>query len=134
MIPEKFFFKAYNSFTYKDFPEPNSSKPKNINELIDSIPKLKFSRNQEMDNYLKKYFSFPYEKKPVNILIENLNELIHFDNSNKFEPIINDKEIMLYKILGNSFSFFSLFLSQIKLKFNIGSKNSYFDFLFFLKK
>jgi hypothetical protein len=33
LIPKEFIFKAYKSFTYKVFREPNSFKPKSIEEL-----------------------------------------------------------------------------------------------------
>ena len=58
MIPEQFFFKAYNSYSYQEFIEPNSYKPKNINELLEMVENINFKENDTMDEYLKNISCF----------------------------------------------------------------------------
>ena len=41
MIPKDFFFQAYDSFNYKEFPEINSYNPKNFSDLINGLKKIK---------------------------------------------------------------------------------------------
>ena len=134
LIPEKFFFSAYNSYTYKEFKEPNSFKPKNIDELIQMIPNIQFNENDEMDLLLKKYFSFPYHNNPLELIAQNLKKVILTKNNDKFEPILSSWDKILIKIFGKKISFFiTMITSQLKLLRSIHTKNSYFDFLFFLK-
>ena len=63
IIPKKFFFEAYETFNYKNYFEPNSFKPKSINELEKNIHKYKFKNNNSLDKKLRKYYSYPYKKK-----------------------------------------------------------------------
>jgi len=133
MIPDQFFFKAYNKYTYKEFIEPNSYKPKNLTELFDCIKKINFKENPIMDQYLKKYFSFPYEKNPLKIIAETIAKKSYSFDDRKFEPILTNNDRKITILLGKKFGFFILLLfSQIKIFFNKNSKNSYFDF--FLNK
>ena len=134
MIPEQFFFKAYNSYSYKEFIEPNSFKPKNINELIEMVEKISFKENDTMDECLKKYFSFPYKVNPLEIISEEILKKYKLSKINKFEPILSDNDKIFTNLLGKNIGFFlSLLASQIRLAFDKNSKNSYFDFMFFLK-
>ena len=57
LMSNDFFFKAYGNVNFKNYLEPNSFKPKSINELINNIDKYKFKKNKLLDIKLKKYFS-----------------------------------------------------------------------------
>ena len=86
-----------------------------------------------MDQYLKKYFSFPYEKNPLKIIAETIAKKSYSFDDRKFEPILTNNDRKITILLGKKFGFFILLLfSQIKIFFNKNSNNSYFDF--FLNK
>ena len=98
------------------------------------IPNIQFNENDEMDLILKKYFSFPYHNNPLELIAENLKKIILTKNNDKFEPILSSWDKILIKIFGKKISFFiTMITSQLKLLRSIHTKNSYFDFLFFLK-
>ena len=134
MIPEQFFFKAYNSYSYQEFIEPNSYKPKNINELLEMVENINFKENDTMDEYLKKYFLFPYKVNPLEVITGEILKKYELSKINKFEPILSDNDKIFTNLLGKNIGFFfSLLASQIRLAFDKNSKNSYFDFMFFIK-
>ncbi len=134
MVPDQFFFKAYNLYTYKEFIEPNSYKPKNLDELLYLIKDIDFKENSIMDEYIKKYFSFPYKTNPLDLISNSIHEKFQSLSIEKFEPILSDNDKKIINIFGKKIGFFiSLFLSQIKISFNKNSRNSYFDFKFFMK-
>jgi hypothetical protein len=134
MIPDQFFFKAYNLYTYKEFIEPNSYKPKNLDEMLELIKVINFKESSIMDKYIKKYFSFPYKTNPLELISKTIYEKFQSSSIRKFEPILSNNDKKIINIFGKKIGFFiSLFLSQIKIRFNNNSKNSYFDFKFFIK-
>ena len=65
LIPNEFIFKAYKSFTYREFPEPNSFKPKTLNEFFKKIKSIKFKKNKKLDVKLSSFYNYPYKKKPT---------------------------------------------------------------------
>lgn len=134
IIPKEFYFNAYKTFSYKDFPEVNSIKPKSLDELMNIIKKIKFKKNNQLDFLLKKFFSFPYKKSPIQIIKNELIDIMAINNKTINKPIMNHKEKLISVIIGKKITFlFSYLSAQIKIFYNKSSSNSYFDFLFFLK-
>ena len=58
---------------------------------------------------------------------------MNYQKINKFEPILSDNDKIFTNLLGKNIGFFFLLASQIRLAFDKNSKNSYFDFMFFIK-
>ncbi len=132
LIPKEFIFKAYKSFTYRVFREPNSFKPKSIAELCDKIKKIKFKKNKVLDNKLKTFYNYPYKQKPSDIMANKLND-IYLNSNPKFKYVDLKKDRIFYSLFGNSLGSFivyqsSQFINFIKYRKN--SKNWYFDFFF----
>ena len=134
MIPDEFFFSAYNHFTYKEFVEFNSFKPKNFEELIKIIKNIKFKKSKKMDFNLKKYFSFPYNKNPLKQAATIIDKKYQKDTIRNYNPVYSKNDKRLIKIFGKKIGIIiSIYASQIKHTFHKSSKNMYFDFKFFLK-
>ncbi len=130
LIPKEFFFEAYKSYSYKDFDEPNSFKPKTKEELYKIISKVKFKKNKALDKKIKSYYNFPYTEAPTKIISFNLKK-IYLEKKKKFEFIPLKKDYIFLKLLGKKIGHFVVYkLSQIKsfLKYREKSKNWYFDF------
>lgn len=134
LIPNEFYFNAYKTFSYNQFPEINSFKPSSLEELLRLTKKAKFKMNRKLDHSLKKFFSFPYKKKPVSIISNKLSDIVTKNSNKKFKHIFSIKEIKLSKIVGSKTTIILSYLfSQIKLYFRKNTNNSYFDFLFIFK-
>ena len=134
MIPNEFFFNAYNNYTYKEFPELNSYKPKNLEELFKIIKKIKFKKSAKMDFHLKKYFSFPYKINPLEEATNIIMDKYHKDNIKKHKPIFSSGDKKLINFFGKKIGILiSIYFSQIKHIFHKSSKNMYFDFKFLIK-
>ncbi len=134
MIPDKFFFNAYNHYTYKEFVELNSHKPKNFGELLKIIKQIKFKKSKKMDFYLKKYFSFPYKLNPLIKASSIIESKYHTDSIKNYNPIYSSNDKILIKLFGKKFGILiSIYFSQIKHTLHKSSKNMYFDFKFFIK-
>ena len=132
LIPKEFIFKAYKSFTYREFSEPNSFRPKTLTELFDSIKKIKFKKNKELDNKLKLFYNYPYKETPVNIIGEKLL-IILSKNNYKFSHVTLNKDKFFFKIFGRFVGSFLVYQSSQLfnlIKFRENSKNWYFDFFF----
>lgn len=132
LIPEKFFFKSYNSIDYREYTEPNSYKPKNFNELKKMIRTAKYTRNSALDKKLKDYYNFPNKKSPVKLISEGLDEIIK-TNKKKFEYIEMRKNIFSKaskKSPALSFLNYQLFELLNLIRFRKSSKNWYFDFFY----
>jgi len=132
LIPKEFIFKAYKSFTYKVFREPNSFKPKSIEELKNQIKKIKFKKNKVLDNKLKSFYNYPYKQNPSDIMSNKLKDIYSISN-NKFKYVELKKDKFFYKIFGNYFGSFIVYQSAqlINLiKYRQQSKNWYFDFFY----
>ncbi len=135
MIPKEFLFQAYNSFNYKEFPEINSYNPNNFNDLMNALKKMKFKKNKKLDLLLKKFFSYPYLKKPSIIMAEQISSILINKKDSNFQYILNKKEKNTSKFLGTRLAInFSYLFSQIKNYLSPSAKNSYFDFFFIFKK
>ena len=135
MIPKDFFFQAYDSFNYKEFPEINSYNPKNFSDLINGLKKIKFKKNKKLDLLLNKFFSYPYLKRPSVIMAEQISSILNNIKDSKFEYILNKKEKNISRFLTTRLVVNASYLfSQIKNYLNPGAKNSYFDFFFIFKK
>lgn len=133
LMSNDFFFEAYGSVNFKNYLEPNSFKPKSINELINNIDKYKFKKNKLLDIKLKKYFSYPYKIEPQEIILKKLIEIYKKNNKN-YSPQFTRFEKKLSRYFGNKTTiFFSLIFSQLKIYLNKDSKNSFIDFIFFLR-
>ena len=134
LIPNEFYFNAYKTFSYNQFPEINSFKPSSLEELLRLTKKAKFKMNRKLDHSLKKFFSFPYKKKPVSIISNKLSDIVTKNSNKKFKHIFSIEEIKLSKIVGSKTTIILSYLfSQIKLYFRKNTNNSYFDFLFIFK-
>jgi hypothetical protein len=134
LIPNEFYFNAYKTFSYNQFPEMNSFKPSSVEELLKLTKKAKFKMNRKVDHSLKKFFSFPYKEKPVSIISNKLSDIVTKNSNKKFKRIFSIKEIKLSKIIGSKTTILLSYLfSQIKLYLRKNTNNSYFDFLFIFK-
>jgi len=134
IIPNEFYFKAYKTFTYKDFDELNSFMPKNIEELLRLIKKAKFKKNKKLDHSLNKFFSFPYKERPITIIANKLNDMLSENSKKNCKNIFTTNEVNLSKIFGSKITIsLSYFFSQIKQYLRKNTNNSYFDFLFIFK-
>lgn len=132
LIPNEFIFKAYKSFTYREFPEPNSFKPKTLNEFFKKIKSIKFKKNKKLDIKLSSFYNYPYKKKPIDIIGDELFK-IQSKKNYKFDYILLDKDKFIYKCFGKSLGSFIVYqLSQLYnlIKYKKNSKNWYFDFFF----
>ena len=132
LIPKEFIFKAYKSFTYRVFKEPNSFKPKSLEELFKNIKKIKFKKNTNLDNKLKAFYNFPYKQSPSDIMANKLNE-IYLTSDHKFKYVELKKDKIFYRIFGSSVGSFIVYQSAqliSLIKFRQNSKNWYFDFFF----
>ena len=133
LISNDFFFKAYGNLNYKKYSEPNSYKPNSIKELLDNVEKYKFKKNKFLDSKLKKYFSYPYKIKPQNIVSSKLIE-INKQSTENYSPHFTRLEKELCKYFGKKITIlFSLIFSQFKIYLNKDSKNSFLDFIFFIR-
>ena len=75
LIPQKSLkFKAYNQFSWSDYYEWNSIKPRNFKQLKEIIKKNKFKKNKIVESKIKKYFGYPYKKKPSDIMSNKLKK------------------------------------------------------------
>lgn len=134
IIPQEFYYKLYETFDPREIPEINSIKPTNLDELMRDIKKIKFKKNNKLDFLLKKYFSFPYRKNPLDIASDELVKIFNKNKIKKTKFIMNKKEKRVSALIGKKFTFFiSYFCTQIKFFLDKDSNNSYFDFLFFRK-
>jgi len=134
LIPNGFYFNAYKTFSYNQFPEMNSFKPSSVEELLRLTKKVKFKMNRKLDHSLKKFFSFPYKEKPVSIISNKLSDIVTKNSNKKFKHIFSIEEIKLSKIVGSKTTILLSYLfSQIKLYLRKNTNNSYFDFLFIFK-
>ena len=137
MIPKKFLkFEAYNSHRYTDYKEFFSSKPKNINELLNILKKIRFKKNDSLEKKLKKYYDFPKNKKSVDNIANKLIE-IYKSKTKPFRPVIYSK---LQKNLSLFFGFYFssliiFYISETKIFFNKYNNKNYFSFVtsFFMK-
>ena len=135
MIPKAFLFEAYKSFNYREFPEINSYAPSDIDKLIKSLDNIKFKKNAKLDFFLKKFFSYPYSKRPSSIITDKISNILHNKDREKFEYILNKTERKFSKFIGTRMVILGSYLvSQIKKFYNSSSRNSYFDFFFIFKK
>ena len=134
LIPKEFYFEAYQTFNYKEFPEINSFTPNSQKELIELVKKIKFKENKKLSFFLKKFFSFPYKKVPVSAISDKIEKISLGQNKKKFKYILTGKEISLSKIIGTRLTvMFSYLFSQIKFFKNKKTNNSYYDFFFIFK-
>ncbi len=134
LIPKEFYFEAYQTFNYNEFPEINSFTPTSQKELLELIKKIRFKKNKKLSFLLKKFFSFPYKKTPVSIISDKIEEILMEQNKKKFKYILTNNEISLSKIIGSRLTvMFSYLFSQIKLFKNKKTVNSYYDFFFIFK-
>ena len=87
LVPNEFYFEAYKSFNYNEFPEINSFKPSSVEELLRLIKKVKFKINKKLDQSLIKFFSFPYKEKPTSIIANKLVDITSKNVDKKFRYI-----------------------------------------------
>ena len=130
LIPKDFLnFKAYENFSYLQYKEHYSYKPKNIKELDILLRKIKFKKKDDMDRKLIKYYNFPSKKSSLDNVALNLEKIWKKSEINSGYIKYSYVQKMFKIFFGKYTSSLLLYyLSEIKIYFNKHNNNGYFSF------
>ena len=128
MIPNEFInFDVYNSHKYKIIGDKYSKKPKNFDELITLIKKIKFKKNNKYKKDLLKYYDYPYKEAPLDSVYNNLLR-IYENKRYKYKSIdYSKKQKMLRILFGKNIGSYLIYkFSETKLYFNRFNHSNYY--------